>query len=175
MLDMGFGPEMDALSKAEGMPRAGDNRVTAMFSATFPSEVQAVARRMLAPKHCMITIGFLGGANSDIKQSFVRVRSCSHFRKNSMSQSFCRLLPVNIASPKSRMCLNRTLRSTKTRKAVAVSNSRSFFLFHIVYVHARAGGTYTKKTLVFTETKLDADFLGGRISTAGLPATSMHG
>ena len=39
----------------------------------------------------------------------------------------------------------------------------------------QANGSFEKKTLVFVQTKINADFLATLISRKGLPATSMHG
>lgn len=62
------------LLQSPGMAPPGQ-RITLMFSATFPREVQSVARELLSPQHAFVTVGFLGGANSDIVQTIMPVGS----------------------------------------------------------------------------------------------------
>lgn len=47
MLDMGFEPDMRRLVGSPGMPPK-ENRQTLMFSATFPEDIQRLARRVSA-------------------------------------------------------------------------------------------------------------------------------
>ena len=76
MLDMGFGPEMQRLIDSPGMPKKGD-RQTLMFSATFPTEVQEKAAEYLND-YVFLTIGRVGGANSDVTQTVIE---CGQFDK----------------------------------------------------------------------------------------------
>lgn len=71
MLDMGFLPDMKALANELGMP-VKTERQTLMFSATFPVEVQQLAREMLND-YIFVTVGRVGGANTDIEQHIVQV------------------------------------------------------------------------------------------------------
>jgi len=71
MLDMGFLPEMKKLVHEMGMPPKTD-RQTLMFSATFPDEVQKLARDMLND-YIFVTVGRVGGANVDIEQRVLQV------------------------------------------------------------------------------------------------------
>ena len=66
MLDFGFLPDMIKLVNEMGMP-AKHERQTLMFSATFPEEVQKLAREMLND-YIFLTVGRVGGANFDIEQ-----------------------------------------------------------------------------------------------------------
>ena len=70
MLDMGFIGAIRQIVNDCGMPRAGD-RQTLMFSATFPVEVQQLAREFLHD-YLFLTVGVLGSAASDVKQTMVR-------------------------------------------------------------------------------------------------------
>ncbi|KRZ11083.1 ATP-dependent RNA helicase DDX3X [Trichinella zimbabwensis] len=65
MLDMGF--EATVRQIASTLP-VGEF-ITAMFSATFPAEVQSLARQFLREDFIFKIIGILGSANQDIVQS----------------------------------------------------------------------------------------------------------
>nr|BAE93269.1 RNA helicase [Tubifex tubifex] len=71
MLDMGFLPNMMALANELGMP-AKTERQTLMFSATFPEEVQQLAKELLND-YIFVTVGRVGGANTDIEQHVLQV------------------------------------------------------------------------------------------------------
>ena len=71
MLDMGFCPSIRKLVSDLGMPSKME-RQTLMFSATFPEEIQRLAHEFLN-NYIFITVGRVGGANMDIKQSLYRV------------------------------------------------------------------------------------------------------
>ena len=71
MLDMGFLPDIRRLVNEMGMPPKND-RQTLMFSATFPEEIQKLARDMLND-YIFVTVGRIGGANIDIEQRVLQV------------------------------------------------------------------------------------------------------
>jgi probable ATP-dependent RNA helicase DDX4 len=71
MLDLGFLPSMMKLANELGMP-AKTERQTLMFSATFPEEVQQLARELLND-YIFVTVGHVGSANNDIEQHVVQV------------------------------------------------------------------------------------------------------
>ena len=71
MLDMGFLPDMVKLVNGMGMP-PNTERQTLMFSATFPEEVQKLAREILND-YIFVTVGHVGGANVDIEQRVIQV------------------------------------------------------------------------------------------------------
>ena len=71
MLDMGFLPDIRRLVNEMGMPPKND-RQTLMFSATFPEEIQKLARDMLN-EYIFVTVGRIGGANIDIEQRVLQV------------------------------------------------------------------------------------------------------
>lgn len=75
MLDMGFGPDMEKLVNNPDMPKKGD-RQTLMFSATFPNEVQERAAEYL-DDYLFLTVGRVGGANSDVRQVVLEVDQAS--------------------------------------------------------------------------------------------------
>ncbi|RUS84001.1 hypothetical protein EGW08_008223 [Elysia chlorotica] len=71
MLDMGFEPEIRKLVETMGMP-AKSERQTLMFSATFPEEIQKLAGDFLND-YLFVTVGRVGGANTDVTQNFFEV------------------------------------------------------------------------------------------------------
>ena len=71
MLDMGFGPEIKRLLDTPGMPPK-EERQTLLFSATFPEDIQRMAQDILN-NYLFITVGKVGGANSDITQRVLSV------------------------------------------------------------------------------------------------------
>jgi probable ATP-dependent RNA helicase DDX4 len=71
MLDMGFGPEIKRLLDTPGMPPK-EERQTLLFSATFPEDIQRMAQDILN-NYLFITVGKVGGANSDIEQRVLQV------------------------------------------------------------------------------------------------------
>lgn len=71
MLDMGFEPEIRKLVETMGMPPKTE-RQTLMFSATFPEEIQKLAADFLND-YLFVTVGRVGGANTDVSQNFFEV------------------------------------------------------------------------------------------------------
>jgi len=72
MLDMGFGPQLRKIVEESDMPKKED-RQTLLFSATFPKNLQEIARRSyLREGHAKITIGRIGASNAAVTQRLVR-------------------------------------------------------------------------------------------------------
>ncbi|XP_012146246.1 ATP-dependent RNA helicase vasa [Megachile rotundata] len=71
MLDMGFLPCIEKIVDHETMVPL-EERQTLMFSATFPDEVQHLARRFLN-NYLFLAVGIVGGACSDVEQNFYEV------------------------------------------------------------------------------------------------------
>ncbi|GFO03223.1 ATP-dependent RNA helicase vasa, isoform a [Plakobranchus ocellatus] len=71
MLDMGFESEIRKLVETMGMPPKTE-RQTLMFSATFPEEIQKLAGDFLND-YLFVTVGRVGGANTDVSQNFFEV------------------------------------------------------------------------------------------------------
>ena len=71
MLDMGFLPDIEKIVDHETMVPL-DERQTLMFSATFPDEVQHLAKRFLN-NYLFLAVGIVGGACSDVEQNFYEV------------------------------------------------------------------------------------------------------
>ncbi|ESO91203.1 hypothetical protein LOTGIDRAFT_72314, partial [Lottia gigantea] len=71
MLDMGFEPDIRKLVETMGMP-AKTERQTLMFSATFPEEIQKLAADFLND-YLFVTVGRVGGANTDVEQMFYEI------------------------------------------------------------------------------------------------------
>lgn len=66
MLDMGFEPQIRRIVLDYDMPR-GAERQTFLFSATFPAEIQALAREFLR-EYVWIAVGRVGSTVDNIKQ-----------------------------------------------------------------------------------------------------------
>merc|ERR1719433_1405621 len=75
MLDMGFEPQIRNIVERHGMPRPGgeEGRRTLMFSATFPAEIQHLAREFLDRSYLWVSVGRVGSTASSVEQRFVNV------------------------------------------------------------------------------------------------------
>ncbi|XP_028998345.1 probable ATP-dependent RNA helicase DDX4 isoform X1 [Betta splendens] len=122
MLDMGFEPDMRRLVGSPGMPPK-ENRHTLMFSATFPEEIQRLAADFLKTDYLFLAVGVVGGACTDVEQTFLSV---TKFSKR-----------------------NQLLDLLKT--------------------------TGKERTMVFVETKRQADFIATFLCQENVPTTSIHG
>jgi probable ATP-dependent RNA helicase DDX4 len=71
MLDMGFGPQIRQIIDNSEMPPKGE-RITLMFSATFPEQIQNLAAEFLH-RYLFLTVGRVGGTCSDVKQVIMEV------------------------------------------------------------------------------------------------------
>ena len=71
MLDTGFEPDIRKLEEL-GLPSKAE-RCTSMFSATFPDEVQKLAKHFLRDDYVFLAVGTPGGANEDITQTIEEV------------------------------------------------------------------------------------------------------
>ncbi|XP_034410963.1 probable ATP-dependent RNA helicase DDX4 [Cyclopterus lumpus] len=122
MLDMGFEPDMRRLVASPGMP-SKENRQTLMFSATYPEDIQRMAADFLKTDYLFLAVGVVGGACSDVEQTFIQV---TKFSKREQ------LLDI-----------------LKT--------------------------TGTERTMVFVETKRQADFIATYLCQEKVLTTSIHG
>jgi len=122
MLDMGFEPQIRRIVEKDNMPPTG-NRQTFMFSATFPKEIQILARDFLH-NYIFLAVGRVGSTSENITQKVVWVEDM---------------------------------------------DKRSFLLDLL-----NASGT-DSLTLVFTETKKNADALDHFLYTEGYAGASIHG
>ncbi|RMX76734.1 hypothetical protein D0868_16718, partial [Hortaea werneckii] len=66
MLDMGFEPQIRRIVEGEDMPRT-DMRQTLMFSATFPRDIQVLARDFLR-EYIFLSVGRVGSTSENITQ-----------------------------------------------------------------------------------------------------------
>ncbi|XP_028413978.1 ATP-dependent RNA helicase DDX3X-like [Dendronephthya gigantea] len=71
MLDMGFEPQIRRIVEQDTMPKTGD-RQTLMFSATFPKEIQILARDFLS-NYIFLAVGRVGSTSENITQKIVWV------------------------------------------------------------------------------------------------------
>ena len=78
MLDMGFEPQIRRIVLEYDMPPK-DHRQTFMFSATFPDEIQSLAREFLRD-YAWIGVGRVGSTVENIEQRFVEATSDPHMK-----------------------------------------------------------------------------------------------
>ncbi|KAF7730420.1 DEAD-box ATP-dependent RNA helicase [Apophysomyces ossiformis] len=71
MLDMGFEPQIRRIVEKEDMPGVQD-RVTLMFSATFPRDIQYLARDFLKD-YVFLSVGRVGSTSENITQKIMYV------------------------------------------------------------------------------------------------------
>ncbi|KAI9025205.1 P-loop containing nucleoside triphosphate hydrolase protein [Phycomyces nitens] len=71
MLDMGFEPQIRRIVEKEDMPGV-DDRVTLMFSATFPRDIQYLARDFLKD-YVFLSVGRVGSTSENITQKIMYV------------------------------------------------------------------------------------------------------
>lgn len=79
MLDMGFEPQIRRIVEGEDMPRV-DDRQTLMFSATFPRDIQMLARDFLKD-YIFLSVGRVGSTSENITQ---RVEYVEDYDKRSV-------------------------------------------------------------------------------------------
>lgn len=119
MLDMGFEPDIrnivqqqgiytphwifdlwvvywhDLSAKKQKKKDLNPNRQTLMYSATFPREIQHLARDFLKPNYLFLKVGRVGGTTTDITQRVMWVEEQDKrdkLREILMSQPPCRTL-----------------------------------------------------------------------------------
>ncbi|GAU95794.1 hypothetical protein RvY_07349-2 [Ramazzottius varieornatus] len=126
MLDMGFSGDIEAIQICPSMPK---DRVTLMFSATFPGEIQHMARRFMKDYIFMAT-GIVGGACGDVIQNVVQTGS---------------------------------------------RQDKKEALEELLRARAETNGGEVEKTLVFVETKEEADKIGLELGLNGISSTTIHG
>eukprot|EP01033_Poteriospumella_lacustris_P004784 gene4784-3432_t len=85
MLDMGFEPQIRKIVEDYDMPR-GDLRQTFMFSATFPSEIQKLARDFLR-NYVWIAVGRVGSTVDNIRQQLMLATSDPHKKMELLIQA----------------------------------------------------------------------------------------
>ncbi|KAI8600192.1 ATP-dependent RNA helicase DED1 [Dissophora ornata] len=76
ILDMGFEDTIRRILFSSDLPR-DEGLHTMMFSATFPSQIQVLARDFMKDDYCRLRIGKIGGSTSDIWQRVFHVEEYS--------------------------------------------------------------------------------------------------
>ncbi|CAH8562460.1 unnamed protein product [Dicrocoelium dendriticum] len=71
MLDMGFEPQIRRIVEQDNLPPSG-KRQTLMFSATFPHEIQMLAKDFLS-RYIFLAVGRVGSTSENITQSILWV------------------------------------------------------------------------------------------------------
>ncbi|XP_075999839.1 putative ATP-dependent RNA helicase DDX4 [Genypterus blacodes] len=122
MLDMGFEPDMRRLVGSPGLP-SKENRQTLMFSATYPEDIQRMAADFMRTDYLFLAVGVVGGACSDVQQTFIQVNKFS-----------------------------------KREQLLDILST-----------------TGTERTMVFVQTKRQADFIAAFLCQENVPTTSIHG
>lgn len=72
MLDLGFEKAVREILEKGKVSQKGQGRSTFMFSATFPPDIQKLAQDFLHD-YLFLSIGVIGGANSDVQQTIYKV------------------------------------------------------------------------------------------------------
>lgn len=121
MLDTGFEPDIRKL-EALGLPRK-EERVTSMFSATFPDEVQRLAKHFLRDNYVFLAVGILGGANEDIAQTIEQVPQAG--KKDRLFQLLEENLSEQSTRETSRPSTPLAFRSESERCLIFVETKRS--------------------------------------------------
>jgi probable ATP-dependent RNA helicase DDX4 len=83
---MGFMPVIDKMMSHETMSERNE-RQTLMFSATFPDEIQKAASKFLT-NYVFLTVGVVGGANTDVEQTIFEVTKFEKRKKINVSFHF---------------------------------------------------------------------------------------
>ncbi|XP_065807830.1 ATP-dependent RNA helicase DDX3X isoform X6 [Labrus bergylta] len=147
MLDMGFEPQIRRIVEQDTMPHKG-SRQTMMFSATFPKEIQILARDFLED-YIFLAVGRVGSTSENITQKVVWV-------EESDKRSF--LLDL----------LSATVIPSEVQESSADNVEKpGGFSF--------APSGKDSLTLVFVETKKGADALEDFLYREGYACTSIHG
>ncbi|VDP29585.1 unnamed protein product [Soboliphyme baturini] len=73
MLNMGFEPQVRQIVQRGNMP-ASSSRQTMMFSATFPRDMQMLAKDFMKPEHIYMEFGELGCIPASITQKLLLVQ-----------------------------------------------------------------------------------------------------
>ncbi|KAG0079093.1 DEAD-box ATP-dependent RNA helicase [Podila epicladia] len=81
ILDMGFEPTIREIMLKSDLPR-DEGLHTSMFSATFPTEVQILARDFLMDDYVRLRVGRIGGTTRGIVQKVVQVED--HEKENAL-------------------------------------------------------------------------------------------
>ena len=84
MLDMGFEPQIRQIVEKESVPPPG-KRQTLMFSATFPKEIQILARDFLH-NYIFLAVGRVGSTSENITQKVLLLLSNIIFYRNLMNR-----------------------------------------------------------------------------------------
>jgi ATP-dependent RNA helicase DDX3X len=85
MLDMGFEPQIRVIVQERDMPSCHQGRQTLMFSATFPKQIQRLARDFMRD-YLWINVGRVGAAVETVTQDFLQVFTEEEKRERVMEQ-----------------------------------------------------------------------------------------
>ena len=141
MLDMGFGPDIDLIidRRKTDMPST-KLRQSLLFSATFRSDLQKIARKTLKTKYILIEAGEIGSAQPNVTQNFELV--------DTNTQKLWRLKEIMLDL------------LVTAEKSFQGSNHPNLgdYLLHML------GSCSDKKILVFVNTKIAAKEIAHRVS-----------
>ena len=90
MLHMGFKSNLEYFYRVMQASKKVNTRQTMMFSATFPQDIQKLAKYFLNDKYAFVAVGIVGGASSLVKQEIVKLEGKEKLRKliESVEESF---------------------------------------------------------------------------------------
>ena len=80
MLDQGFGPDIREIN-AYLPDKSTGQRTTALFSATFETQIQSAAQEYLREEYIFVAIGIIGGANTAVTQQFEQLQKREKFNR----------------------------------------------------------------------------------------------
>ena len=163
MLEMGFEPQIRRIVHENGMPSKGQRR-TLMFSATFPKEIQMLARDFLE-NYVFLAVGRVGSASANVTQTVVWVEEGD-------KRSF--LLDLLDASGLNQSNVDGKSIDNTFETVVMCRFLISFFVVVVVVVDVDAD-VPAQLTLVFVETKRGADSLEYFLADSGYSVSSIHG
>ena len=162
MLEMGFEPQIRRIVHENGMPSKGQRR-TLMFSATFPKEIQMLARDFLE-NYVFLAVGRVGSASANVTQTVVWVEEGD-------KRSF--LLDLLDASGLNQSNVDGKSIDNTFETVVMCRFLISFFV--VVVVVDVDADVPAQLTLVFVETKRGADSLEYFLADSGYSVSSIHG
>ena len=169
MLDMGFEPQIRRIVEQDNMPEVG-KRQTLMFSATFPKEIQMLARDFLHD-YIFLAIGRVGSTSENITQKIVWVE------EQDKREFLLDLLAAAGLGKTGSEDASLTLVSNiyKYFYQIVYVVSRNFLNCHCASISRNFCSTSFSFFQVFVETKKGADQLDEFLYQQGFPVTSIHG
>ena len=154
MLDMGFEPQIRRIIEQDTLPPKTE-RQTLMFSATFPKQIQTLASDFLH-NYIFLTVGRVGSTSANITQ---RMEYIPEKEKGKLHYSAVCSLETAVSWTFSSYEVVRLFQTLVTRLLDLLERGHSSEML----------------TIVFTETKIGADYLDNYLHDRGFSSTCIHG